>query len=136
MLQLHSVFPLNLILEKPFLISQRNCSSFRRVHAQWEQPHSVPECLVSSLETVEWIGYKGTEVEKQVAVYILEKAIHLKKMTLSRKITSLREKYRTLIDLASRLSCSSKNRLKFVPLEQHWYNILMDFCLFSFLIYH
>lgn len=91
----------------------------RDFKAQWEQPCCVPECLVSSLETVEWIGYKGTEAEKETAIYILENANNLKKMTLSRKIANLREKFRTLIDLASRLSCCSKCQLEFVPLEQH-----------------
>ncbi|KAL1204700.1 putative FBD-associated F-box protein [Cardamine amara subsp. amara] len=98
------------------LDNQRHCGIVREVPAQWEQLCSVPECLLSSLETVEWIGYSGTEGEKEAAVYILEKAIHLKKMTLSRKFTRLGEKYRMLIDLASRLSSSIKCRLEFVRL--------------------
>ncbi|EOA32991.1 hypothetical protein CARUB_v10016321mg [Capsella rubella] len=97
------------------LNNQRNCcGSSRKIRVKWEEPCCVPECLVTSLETVEWIGYEGTETEKEVAIYILEKANHLKKMTISRHITNLREKYRTLIDLVSRLSCcASKCRLEF-----------------------
>ncbi|XP_010418838.1 PREDICTED: putative FBD-associated F-box protein At5g56440 [Camelina sativa] len=95
------------------------CNSLRRIRDRWEEPCCVPECLVTSLETVEWIGYEGTETEKEVANYILEKACHLKKMTIFRHITNLRKKYRTLIDLVSRLSCSIKCRLEVVPLEQH-----------------
>ncbi|KAG7543134.1 F-box domain [Arabidopsis thaliana x Arabidopsis arenosa] len=37
-------------------LNNRNCGSFRDFEAQWKQPFCVPECLVSSLETVEWIG--------------------------------------------------------------------------------
>ncbi|XP_010468125.1 PREDICTED: putative FBD-associated F-box protein At5g56440 [Camelina sativa] len=95
------------------------CNSLRRIRDRWEEPCCVPECLVTSLETVEWVGYEGTETEKEVAIYILEKANHLKKMTISRHITYLREKYRTLIDLVSRLSCPIKCRLEVVALEQH-----------------
>lgn len=110
------------------LISQKNCGMFRECvpqwdfeaqrgfEVQWEKPCCVPECLVSSLESVEWIGYRGTEAEKEAAIYILDKSKHLKKMTLYRKITNLREKYRTLIDLKSRMSCGSTCRLEFVPL--------------------
>lgn len=114
LLQLHfSLLKLNLIL----FISQTNCDMFRHYEIQWEVPCCVPECLVSSLETVEWIGYEGTEVQKEAAIYILEKASNLKRMTISRKITNSSEKYSTLVDLTSRLSCSSKCRLEVVPLE-------------------
>ncbi|CAN6847416.1 unnamed protein product [Brassica oleracea] len=109
-------------------LSRKNCGMFRECvpqwdfeaqrgfEIQWEKPCYVPECLVSSLESVEWIGYRGTEAEKEAAIYILDKSKHLKKMTLYRKITNLREKYRTLIDLKSRMSCGSTCRLEFVPL--------------------
>uniref|UniRef100_A0A0D3ALQ4 FBD domain-containing protein n=1 Tax=Brassica oleracea var. oleracea TaxID=109376 RepID=A0A0D3ALQ4_BRAOL len=31
--------------------------------SEWEGPSSVPECLISSIETIEWIYNKGTEAE-------------------------------------------------------------------------
>lgn len=30
----------------------------------WIEPSSVPECVISSLETLEWVKYEGTEEEK------------------------------------------------------------------------
>ncbi|KAL0897721.1 hypothetical protein Bca101_081682 [Brassica carinata] len=43
----------------------------------WIQPSCVPECLLFHLKTFEWIEYKGTEDEKEVAVYILKNARRL-----------------------------------------------------------
>ncbi|CAN7029197.1 unnamed protein product [Brassica rapa subsp. trilocularis] len=37
----------------------------------WNQPSSVPECLSSHLEILEWRQYKGTETEIESAKYIL-----------------------------------------------------------------
>ncbi|XP_056860014.1 putative FBD-associated F-box protein At1g50980 [Raphanus sativus] len=45
----------------------------------WNQPSSVPECLSSHLEILEWRQYKGTETEREAAKYILANGSHLKK---------------------------------------------------------
>ncbi|CAH8301400.1 unnamed protein product [Eruca vesicaria subsp. sativa] len=37
----------------------------------WNKPSRVPECLLSSVEYLDWRQYQGTEEEKQVARYIL-----------------------------------------------------------------
>ncbi|CAN7032126.1 unnamed protein product [Brassica oleracea var. botrytis] len=39
----------------------------------WSEPCSVPECLVTRLETFEWDEYEGKEEEKEVAEFILIK---------------------------------------------------------------
>ncbi|CAA7039625.1 unnamed protein product [Microthlaspi erraticum] len=41
-------------------------------------PSTVPECLFSSLQTLNWWGYKGTPEEREIVVYILQNAHHLK----------------------------------------------------------
>ncbi|EOA24113.1 hypothetical protein CARUB_v10017345mg [Capsella rubella] len=47
------------------------------------QPSSVPECMLLSLQTFKWWGYTGTPGERDLAVYILKNAVHLKTMTIS-----------------------------------------------------
>ncbi|CAA7062539.1 unnamed protein product [Microthlaspi erraticum] len=56
--------------------------SFRDLGNRWEKPSCVPECLISSLETVEWDGYQGKGVERHVAIYILENAKRLKTVAI------------------------------------------------------
>ncbi|KAJ0267254.1 FBD domain-containing protein [Hirschfeldia incana] len=50
----------------------------------WTQPSCVPQCLLCHLETFEWRGYGGTteEVEKEVAIYILNNASRLVTATI------------------------------------------------------
>ncbi|XP_019084880.1 PREDICTED: FBD-associated F-box protein At4g10400-like isoform X2 [Camelina sativa] len=50
----------------------------------WNQPSTVPECMLLSLQTLNWSDYSGTPGERDLAVYILKNAVHLKTM----KITS------------------------------------------------
>ncbi|KAL1199907.1 F-box/FBD/LRR-repeat protein [Cardamine amara subsp. amara] len=54
------------------------------VGRNWNEPKYVPECLLSHLETFEWINYSWkSEQEQEVATYILRSARHLKKATFS-----------------------------------------------------
>ncbi|CAL9224355.1 unnamed protein product, partial [Arabidopsis halleri] len=47
----------------------------------WNQPSSVPECLLSSLQIFNWSPYFGTPQDRDIAVYILKNARYLKKTT-------------------------------------------------------
>ncbi|KAF8051037.1 hypothetical protein N665_1813s0006 [Sinapis alba] len=47
----------------------------------WDQPSSVPECLLSSLQIVNWSGYFGRPQDRDIAVYILRNARHLRTAT-------------------------------------------------------
>ncbi|KAG7560893.1 FBD domain [Arabidopsis thaliana x Arabidopsis arenosa] len=49
----------------------------------WNQQSTVPECILSSLQTLNWSGYAGTPEERDLAVYILKNAVHLKTTTIS-----------------------------------------------------
>ncbi|KAF8099868.1 hypothetical protein N665_0236s0029 [Sinapis alba] len=81
---------------------------------QWEQPSSVPQCLSSSVETVEWIGYKGTQTEKEMVMYLLKNSRQLKKVSIrSLASINLNEKHKMLLDLASAQRISSESRLLF-----------------------
>ncbi|AED96764.1 unnamed protein product [Arabidopsis thaliana] len=83
---------LNLILRRsPKLRSlklyqsrERNwsCRNSKHVRTKWEQPNSVPECLLVSLETVKWILYKGTQEEKDVVKYLLKNGNFIKTMSI------------------------------------------------------
>ncbi|KAF3564059.1 hypothetical protein DY000_02017420 [Brassica cretica] len=44
----------------------------------WKPPSSVPTCLLSSLQTLEWREYTGTCAEKEVLSYLLKHALCLK----------------------------------------------------------
>ncbi|KAJ4911221.1 F-box/FBD/LRR-repeat protein [Raphanus sativus] len=44
----------------------------------WNQPDSVPDCLLTSLEIFEWRKYKGTKDQRYVATYILRNSCYLK----------------------------------------------------------
>ncbi|KFK33613.1 hypothetical protein AALP_AA5G036700 [Arabis alpina] len=51
---------------------------------KWSQPKNVPECLLLTLETFVWEGYKHClEEETEVAKYILRNANRLKRATFS-----------------------------------------------------
>ncbi|CAL9243816.1 unnamed protein product [Arabidopsis halleri] len=93
---------------------QRCCISSVDVQTPWEQLGSVPQCLISSLETVEWIGYKGTQAEKKVVMYLLENSPQLKTMAIrSLKSTKDSEKFKMLQELSSTQRSSTKCRLSF-----------------------
>ena len=44
----------------------------------WKEPSTVPECLLSSLQTLSWSTYTGEPQERDIVVYILKHALHLK----------------------------------------------------------
>ncbi|EOA14569.1 hypothetical protein CARUB_v10027810mg [Capsella rubella] len=94
---------------------QKCCRSSQDVQTQyWEQPSSVPQCLISSLETVAWIDYKGTSVEKKVVMYLLKNSGKLKKLAIrSLKWTSDKEKFKMLQELSSTRRSSTKCQLTF-----------------------
>ncbi|KAL0714442.1 hypothetical protein Bca4012_021421 [Brassica carinata] len=48
----------------------------------WNQPTSVPECILSSLQSFSWSEYTGEPHEREIAVYILKHALHLKTATI------------------------------------------------------
>ncbi|KAG7543790.1 F-box domain [Arabidopsis thaliana x Arabidopsis arenosa] len=54
----------------------------RKGIVSWNQPSSVPECLLSSLQIFNWSEYLGSPEERDIAVYILKNACHLKKATI------------------------------------------------------
>ncbi|KAF2615718.1 hypothetical protein F2Q70_00009278 [Brassica cretica] len=45
----------------------------------WSELSLVPECLLTSLETVEWTNYEGTKEEKEVVEFILRNGLSLTK---------------------------------------------------------
>ncbi|RID47131.1 hypothetical protein BRARA_I03752 [Brassica rapa] len=48
----------------------------------WNQPTTVPECLLSSLQRLRWSKYTGDPQERDLVVYILKNALHLKTATI------------------------------------------------------
>ncbi|XP_010501786.1 PREDICTED: probable FBD-associated F-box protein At1g32375 [Camelina sativa] len=66
----------------------------------WIEPGLVPECLLSSLENLEWEDYEGTEAEKEVAAFILRSANCLKEATIYSKSTDPNEKLEIIKELS------------------------------------
>ncbi|XP_023644856.1 probable FBD-associated F-box protein At1g32375 isoform X2 [Capsella rubella] len=67
----------------------------------WSEPSSIPECVISSLETLEWVKYEGTEEEKDVSTFILRNAKCLKKATISSNSNDPNKKLQMLKELSS-----------------------------------
>ncbi|CAA7062574.1 unnamed protein product [Microthlaspi erraticum] len=53
-----------------------------RPHPCWIEPNSIPECLLTSLETLEWDNYEGAEEDKEVATFILRNGNCLKNVAV------------------------------------------------------
>ncbi|XP_056860508.1 probable FBD-associated F-box protein At1g32375 isoform X2 [Raphanus sativus] len=62
----------------------------------WSEPSLVPECLLSSLETLECESYEGTKKEKEVVEYILRNGRCLRKVTISSRSTDSNKKIKEL----------------------------------------
>ncbi|KAJ4913221.1 F-box/FBD/LRR-repeat protein [Raphanus sativus] len=69
--------------------------------SQLYKPINVPPCLLSCLQRFEWERYNGLhEEERQIAMYILTNAKHLKEAKFSTKNSDLEEKFEMLKVLA------------------------------------
>ncbi|XP_010438770.1 PREDICTED: F-box/FBD/LRR-repeat protein At4g26340-like [Camelina sativa] len=79
----------------------------------WELPSSVPECILSSLEAFEWIGYKGRRGDRELATYVIKNAANLRTATFTPESTDVGEKYRMLKELASVPTASTSSQLLF-----------------------
>uniref|UniRef100_A0A1J3FPT9 FBD-associated F-box protein n=3 Tax=Noccaea caerulescens TaxID=107243 RepID=A0A1J3FPT9_NOCCA len=75
----------------------------------WDEPSSVPETLVLLLETFEWRNYRGWEIERELASFILKHSRRLKIATFSPPAntvvrvgprTTLKQKYGMITELA------------------------------------
>ncbi|CAH8391506.1 unnamed protein product [Eruca vesicaria subsp. sativa] len=65
----------------------------------WNEPSFVPVCLSSSLETLEWVNYEGTEEEKEVVGFILRSGSCLNKVNISSKSSDCNKKLEMIKEL-------------------------------------
>lgn len=79
----------------------------------WIKPSSIPECLSSSFETLEWEAYEGTEEEKELVGYILRNGSCLKKVTVSSKSTDRDKKLEMIKELTLSIRSSPTCQLVF-----------------------
>ncbi|XP_020885537.1 F-box/FBD/LRR-repeat protein At5g56420 [Arabidopsis lyrata subsp. lyrata] len=84
-------------------LNQYHCLAIVR-KVCWIQPERVPECLLFHLKTFEWRDYKGTQAEKEVAMYILKNARRLVNATIYPDSVKLVRKHRMFeeLEIASR----------------------------------
>nr|VDD40412.1 unnamed protein product [Brassica oleracea] len=76
-------------------------------------PSSVPECLLHSLEAFEWFEYKGRQVDREMAKYVLKNALRLKTATFSKRSTDMGEKCQMLKELESVATASPSAQILF-----------------------
>ncbi|KAF8101921.1 hypothetical protein N665_0201s0224 [Sinapis alba] len=67
------------------------------------QRSTVPECMMSSLQTLNWSTYTGEPEERDIAVYILKHALHLKTATIKSSESDFTE-----LEMLKELSRSSR----------------------------
>ncbi|KAL0848058.1 hypothetical protein Bca101_021305 [Brassica carinata] len=96
-------------------ISLMNVNRHRpQVMVDWNQPITVPECLLSSLQSLGWSKYKGKPQERHIVVYILEHALHLKTATIKSSELEV-PKYEMLkeLSLSSRASAACRLMVRY-----------------------
>lgn len=64
------------------LVSQNHHIRAGEPRPCWNKTRLVPEYLLPSLETFEWVYYEGTETDKEVVAFILRIASSLKQATI------------------------------------------------------
>uniref|UniRef100_M4DRG8 FBD domain-containing protein n=1 Tax=Brassica campestris TaxID=3711 RepID=M4DRG8_BRACM len=79
----------------------------------WKPPSSVPECLLHSVEAFEWFQYKGRQVDREMATYVLKNALRLKTATFSTRLTDMGEKCQMLKELESVATASPSAQILF-----------------------
>ncbi|XP_010451113.1 PREDICTED: probable FBD-associated F-box protein At1g32375 [Camelina sativa] len=82
-------------------LEQKHTHQPDKARPSWSEPSSIPECVISSLETLEWVKYEGTEEEKDVSAFILRNAKCLKMATISSNSTDPNKKLKMLKELSS-----------------------------------
>ncbi|KFK34733.1 hypothetical protein AALP_AA5G185900 [Arabis alpina] len=60
----------------------------KNVEFHWNQPSFVPECILSSLRTLKLSDYKGKYGLRDIVVYILQNAVHLKTARIKEELES------------------------------------------------
>ncbi|XP_056842646.1 putative FBD-associated F-box protein At5g38570 [Raphanus sativus] len=70
-----------------------------RVMDEWNQPSTVPECLLSSLQSL-WSEYTGEPKEREIVVYILKHAVHLETARIKSSSESAVQKFEMLKELS------------------------------------
>ncbi|XP_004295985.1 PREDICTED: F-box/FBD/LRR-repeat protein At5g22660-like [Fragaria vesca subsp. vesca] len=77
---------------------------------QWTPPELVPDCLSSNLKTISIRGFKGLQVESQVAEYMLLNGCHLNKMTIYTCISEEEESCKDLLTFKRAMTCQLEFR--------------------------
>ncbi|CAN6898113.1 unnamed protein product [Brassica oleracea] len=79
----------------------------------WNQPTTVPECILSSLQSFSWSKYTGEPEERDIVVYILKHALHLKTATIKSSESSAVPKFEMLEELVLSPRASATCQLMF-----------------------
>ncbi|CAN6977777.1 hypothetical protein BRARA_I03798 [Brassica rapa] len=80
----------------------------------WNKPSTVPECMLSTLQNFCWSFslYSGEPQDRDIVIYILEHAVHLKTATISSHVCEV-PKFEMLQELAFSSRASTACKLMF-----------------------
>ncbi|KAL0714490.1 hypothetical protein Bca4012_021469 [Brassica carinata] len=78
----------------------------------WNQPSTAPECMMSSLQNLNWSFYTGEPQERDIVIYILEHSLHLKTATIKSSEVEV-PKFEMIKELALSSRASTKCKLVF-----------------------
>ncbi|XP_018486613.1 FBD-associated F-box protein At4g10400 isoform X2 [Raphanus sativus] len=79
----------------------------------WNQPTTVPECILSNLQSFSWSKYRGEPEERDVVVYFLKHARHLETATIKSSESSRVAKSEMLKELELSPRASATCQLMF-----------------------
>ncbi|KAL1195219.1 FBD-associated F-box protein [Cardamine amara subsp. amara] len=81
-------------------LNDRHDGIFGEELLHWDEPSSVPETLMFGLETFGWRNYRGGQIERELATFILKHSCRLKTAIFSPGVTTLEKKHQMLTELA------------------------------------
>ncbi|CDY40225.1 BnaA09g35070D [Brassica napus] len=112
----HSSNQIFRLLKSSTILQELNLFSmedhFPQFMDNWNEPSTVPECLLSSLQSLNWSLYGGEPQERDIVIYILEHAVHLKTATIESSEGQF-SKFEMLQELALSSRASTTCKLMF-----------------------
>ncbi|CAA7055572.1 unnamed protein product [Microthlaspi erraticum] len=89
----------------------------------WNEPSRVPECLLSSLQLFKWSQYFGRRQDREIAVYLLKNARHLKTATI---LADTMEFGVPKLNMVKELTLSSRTSSTCELVFVEWHHVVAD----------
>ncbi|KAF8102692.1 hypothetical protein N665_0197s0052 [Sinapis alba] len=73
-----------------------------------DAPSCVPQCMLSRLETLEWRGYLGREIDNDIMSYLLKHSLCLRTVKITPNESKFVEEMHQMVEVLASLSIVSK----------------------------